>query len=413
MAEETKETVVAEQKAPTEQNIQQKATIMQTIGAMLNPADRAALEATEKKIQATPEPKKEEPKKEEPKAEEPKKEEPKKETPKAEGTDKGEEKKEEPKKEEEPEIKSKFGLGKKKGEEFVIENEEQLLETIKSNFGQDIKDLKGTGKFFETAKDWRTKAQQHDEVAKKLKDTEDALVNLPETIIQSMQAFYRGEDYKKPFAESSNLDYEKTAAKQDKVEMIKQYFPAQYKKLSQEDIDAIKDGDIPEKVEPLLEASINKFETQQEARSAQRATQMERAKEFNKNFKQSVSSSVEYLEQSFPGVDKEIVTEASQILSGGMKELQKLFLNNDGTLKKEAAKFIMLAKHGEEEMKKLATISAHRAETKANEDIVTRGSDKVTPKKNGGNGGDAQKISKEVEKQISDFGTGYGQKKTF
>jgi hypothetical protein len=119
------------------------------------------------------------------------------------------------------------------------------------------------------------------------------------------------------------------------------------------------------------------------------------------------------LEQSFPGVDKEVVSEANQILSGGMKELQKLFLNNDGTLKKEAAKYIMLAKHGEEEMKKLATISAHRAETKANEDILTRGADKPNPKK-GGNGNDgAPKISKEVEKQINDLDQGYGQKKVF
>lgn len=419
MAEENQEQVVVQKQEQQPASGPQRVPISEMLKGMLNPKDREALLETEKKLQGAPtstpkkeEPKAEEPKKEEPKKEEPKKEEPKKETPKAEGTDNGEEKKEE-KKEVDTAIQSKFGLGKKKGEDIVIENEEQLLGIIKKDFGQDIKDLKGTGKFFETAKDWRTKATQYDETAKKLKETEDALVALPETIIQSMQAFYKGEDYTKPFAERSNLDYEKPAAKQDKVEMIKQYFPTQFKKLTTEEIDAIKDGEIPEKVEPLLEASVEKFNTQVESRNAQRATQMERAKQYEKAYKQSVSSSVEHLEQSFPGVDKEIVTEASQILSGGMKELQKLFLNNDGTLKKEAAKFIMLAKHGEEEMKKLATISAHKAESKANEDILTRGTDKPTPKKSGNGQDGAPKVSKEVQKQVEELGKVYGQKKVF
>jgi len=413
MAEENQEQVVVQKQE--QQPGPQRVPISDMLKGMLNPKDREALLETERKLQTAPTATS---KNEEKPVEKPV--EKSAEKPVEKPVDKNEEKpvekpaeKLEEKKEEENVVQSKFGLGKKKGEDLVIENEEQLLGIIKKDFGQDIKDIKGTGKFFETAKDWRTKATQYDETAKKLKETEDALIALPETIIQSMQAFYKGEDYKKPFAESSNLDYEKPAAKQDKVEMIKQYFPTQFKKLTADEIEAIKDGEIPEKVEPLLEASAEKFNTQVESRNAQRATQMERAKQYEKAYKQSVSSSVEHLEQSFPGVDKEIVTEASQILSGGMKELQKLFLNNDGTLKKEAAKFIMLAKHGEEEMKKLATISAHKAESKANEDILTRGTDKPTPKKNGAGQGEGAKVSKEVQKQVEELGKVYGQNKVF
>lgn len=307
-----------------------------------------------------------------------------------------------------------FGLNKKKGEETLIGSEKELLEVINKSFGQDIKELKDTGKFIETAKDWRAQAQKFEETAKKLKETEDALIALPEPIIESMKAFYNNEDYAKPFANRPNFDFDKPVDKQDKVELIKHYFPKQYAKLTEEEISDAKDGVFSDKFEPLIEASTTQFKTAQEARDNQRATQLQRAKDSQIAYKQSVSSSVDYLKQTFPDMDATVTSEAQTILSGGQQEILKFFLNSNGTLKKEAAEYIMMAKHGKSEMQKLAKMSAHAAETKANEDILTRGADSPKPKKTGNASDGAPKISKEAQALIDRAGqTGSGNRKVF
>lgn len=307
-----------------------------------------------------------------------------------------------------------FGLNKKKGETPLIGSEKDLLDVINKSFGQDIKELKDTGKFIETAKDWRAQAQKFDETAKKLKETEDALIALPEPIIESMKAFYNNEDYTKPFADRPNFDFDKPVDKQDKVELIKHYFPKQYAKLTEEEISDAKDGVFSDKFEPLIEASTTQFKTAQEARDNQRATTLQRAKDAQIAYKQSVSSSVDYLKQTFPDMDSAAISEAQAILSGGQQEILKFFLNSNGTLKKEAAEYIVIAKNGKSEMQRLAKMSAHAAETKANEDILTRGADSPKPKKSGNSADAPGQISKEAQALIDRAGqTGSGNRKVF
>lgn len=396
----------------------QRLSIAESLGGLLNPKDRADLVATEQKIRDTPAPKAEgtktppaeEQKKEDPKVEE-KKEAPKAEAPKAE--EKKEEGKAEDKKDDEP--KSKFGLGKKKGDELQIETPEQLIETISKQFGRsDIKDIKDTGKFFEQAKDWRTKAQGFEKIETELKETSDFLATLPESIIDSMKLFADGKDHTKPFQNMPTFDFNKPADKQDKMELVKHYFPNQYKKLSEDEVSDGTDGVYSDKLQAYVETALDKFNTQQQSIKNERAGRIDRANTFKRAFTESATGSVDYLKQSFPDMDRDTIKEVSNIVTGGMEEISKLFLNRDGTLKKEAAKNIMLAIHGEEEMKRLETIAARRAESKANEDIVTRGTDQQKAKKSGaGQGTPQQELSKEVAKQIADLGQGYGTKKTF
>jgi hypothetical protein len=113
------------------------------------------------------------------------------------------------------------------------------------------------------------------------------------------------------------------------------------------------------------------------------------------------------LKDSFPDLNDSETAELSRIMESG--EINSLFMNPDGTYKPEAAKMLMLAQHGEPLIKQFMTIAEKNGETKANEELLSRGSDKPKPHKGGG----SKKANGNVLKTIGNLTSGLNKKKTY
>lgn len=308
---------------------------------------------------------------------------------------KPEEKKPEPKKEEQ-EIKSVLGLNvkkdTKKAPEVVIENPEQILDVVKKDFGQEYKGIGELPKFFESAKKWRNDSQAYEKTKAEFDNIVAVLDETPSEIIEAMKLYHSGQDYMKAFENRPKFNLDLPVEKQDINELVKHYFPG---KFANEDFEE-------ENASPALEiakqAAIDKYNYSKVTRDSQRADVEKRANDRLQNIKTSVDGSVNYLKQSFPDADEEAVTQISSTLEGGIQKVAELLYNNDGTVKQDAAKKLMMLLHGEQEISRMMKIAANQAESRANEDIVTRGADTPKPVKTGAT---ADKISEGAMMQIN------------
>lgn len=319
-------------------------------------------------------------------------------------------KKKEEEEEEEDLTPSAFGIKTKKakkGADINFEKIEDLYPQIKSIAGLDIKDKKDLNKFFETVNKFRSDSQKLGTELEKEKEEKTAFKaifeGLPENFVGAIDAYYKGEDWKKIVGDVPKFDFNKPIAKQDVNELVKHYYPGKFK---DEDFEAEEKSDA---LKIAQDASKNQFITDQKARETERAQRTEKATKELEGRKVSVKSSAKYLKQSFPDVLPEAEAEIVAALTGGPNEVAKMFFDKNGNCKEEAAELLMFAKHGKSELTRMMNAASRRAETVANEDILTRGAD--TPGagvKKEGNQGNKGKISdgaKQVLDELSIFKT--------
>lgn len=261
-------------------------------------------------------------------------------------------------------------VNKKKDAPAKIEKVEDLIETANKELGFSFKDLGDTTKMFETAKKWRSDSQTLVEVQKEAENYKAILEGLPENFITSIDTFYKGGDWKKAIGDVPKFDFNKPVEKQNTDKLVEHYFPGKFTEAD------FKEETPSAALQIAIDASKDKFITEQKAREDARAAQRTKASNDLEKFKASVSGSVDHLKQSFPDILPEIESEISGILTGGAKEVVNLIFNKDGTVKKEAAEQLMFLKHGKTEMLKMMHAASNIAETKSNEDILTRGADK-------------------------------------
>ena len=97
------------------------------------------------------------------------------------------------------------------------------------------------------------------------------------------------------------------------------------------------------------------------------------------------------------------------MFTGGSQGVMSLFFNKDGTLKPEAAKVAYMAKYGEEEIQIMIETASRQAETKTNEDLLTRSADtrKMSKKNSGAN----NMISEETKGRLAELAEVSGAKK--
>lgn len=306
---------------------------------------------------------------------------------------KPEEKKEEKKEEKQEEKKNAFGfkVGSKKEEKpaATIENEEQLSAYLKQSFGQEVKGLKDLPKFFEVANKWRADAQKLTEVDKERQNLVDVFEKLDPTLFEAVKANYVGEDWKKVLDSQPKLDFTKSVDKQNQQTLVETYFPGKFK---QEDFDA---EEKSEALKIALEASTKSYNSDKTNRELRAQDEVKKAQAYQQAMKTSVESSVAHLKSLFPDADEVAVQQTAKNLeSGGVKNL---FYNNDGTVKQDAAEKYFWAEHGKELMAQLMIIAENQGETKANEELLERSSEKRDAKKSSG-GGD-----QETGKKVSEF----------
>ncbi len=305
------------------------------------------------------------------------------------------------------EQKSVFGLNTKKttkaADQVIIENPEQILDVVKKDFGQEYKGIEELPKFFESAKKWRNDSQAYEKTKSEYDNIVSVLENTPEELIEGMRLFHSGEDYMKAFQNRPAFNFDLPAEKQDVNALVKHYYPNEF---ADEDFN---EGNETSALKIAKQASIDKYNYTKTTRDNERVTREQSASKQLENMKSSVSGSVNYLKQSFPDADQDVVADISNTLEGGIQKVAELIYNNDGTVKPEAAEMLMMMKHGKSEISRMMKIAANQAESQANEELVTRGADTKKPVKTGAM---PDKISEGAMEQLKALSV-FRDKKTF
>lgn len=291
-----------------------------------------------------------------------------------------------------------------KKNEIEIENADQLLGAIKSRYGQEYKDIKELPKFFETVDKFRIDSQNLAKVTKEKEDILATLQSLPEELLEAVQLGVKGEDYNKAFANRPKFDFSKSVDKHDVKDLINTYFPGEF---TEEDFSADAPDETKKAIKVAKTASIDKYNTEKLGRESKRAGELEKSKANLQAFNDSVTSSVSELKQHFPGISQEALTDIEETLTSGA--VMARFFNQNGTVKKEAAKSLALAIHGESILNELMEAAKHVAETEVNEDILSRGAQKPKPKKGTG----VDKMSEDTTKAVNELVGNLNKKKTF
>lgn len=295
--------------------------------------------------------------------------------------------------------KKKIGKGKKAAEP-VFEKIEDAYAYVKKNFGQEIKDVKDLPKFFTSAETWRKAATKLPEIEKKNIAMNRIFEEMPATLLDAVKVHFEGGKWEDVIAKP-RFDYNIPVEKQDEKALVNHYFPGKFVEADFED-EAKKDA-----LDIAKQASKDKFQSEKTTFEQKRADTVTKAKTTLANRKNSVASSVKVLKESFPDLNEADSTEVMTLMESG--DIAGLFLNADGTYKPEAAEMLMLAKHGKSVILQFMKMAENAGETKANEDLLSRGSDK--PKKH--KGGADKTVNKDVVKYIGSLTSGANKKRTY
>lgn len=295
-----------------------------------------------------------------------------------------------------PSKQGKLGLqlpGTKKGADVIIEKPEQILGVVNTKFGMDIKEVKDLPKFFEQANQWRSDAQNLKKIQSDFEDLQGSIKSLPIEFVEAIDLFVTGQDYTAPFKQKSKFDFNVPAEKQDMKSLVNHYFPG---KFTDEDF---KEETPSAALEIAITASQDKFSVEKKNYDGKRASVMEKTSKDLESLKASVTSSVSQLKKDFPNIDVDTLKEVETIFEGGPQGVANIFFNKDGTVKPEAAKMAFMAKYGDEEIQVMMENAARNAESKTNEEILTRGADGRKPVQK--NAGSQNMISEEMKQRLA------------
>lgn len=287
--------------------------------------------------------------------------------------------------------------------DIVFENFDQIKAHTKKHFGIDVKSEKDFAKFFQSATTWRAKAQAADELTEKVAQFEGLFDNMPAPLLESVKAWAAGDaEWHTHVNQNVAFDFSKPADKQDEKALVNHYFPGKFT-----------DADWAEETRPqgldiALSSSKKQYTTEKREVEQKSADMIQKSNERIARVKTSVAGSLNTLKASFPDLDTKGLKEISRILESG--DINSIFFDKNGSYKPEAAEMLLMAKYGKETIKKLMKVSAKRAETAANEDILTRGADKPRPQKGGAQ---HKQVDEKTQKAINALVGGLNPKKTY
>ena len=322
---------------------------------------------------------------------------------KGEGDDKGAGWEEKPKKVAEKKEVDKpgiFGLNKNKNADpIVIEKFEDAINHINKDFGMALKDAKDMPKFFESSKKWRADSQKLSEVEKVNENLTKILEGLPQEMIDGIKDFYEKGDYSEALSKKPKFDYKQDVDKVDTKKLVDAYFPGKFAE------DDFKEETLPPALEIAISAAKDKYVSEKKAKEEKLTRMNQEASQKVIARKESIKSSVEVLMQKFPDMDKAAVKQVEKVLETG--DVTSLFFTKNGTYDKSAASRIAVALFTDDILSEAMGAAANQAESRNNEEILTRGADKKNPVKNNGGGSE---IPEHVQKQIKEI-TNLGTKK--
>lgn len=297
-----------------------------------------------------------------------------------------------------------FGSKKQEKQENIsIESLDDFAKFSKK-WGIEIKDKGDYAKVVKSVDKWRSDSQKLVETEKKVSQFQEIFENLEPDLLDAIQTYYNGQDWRKSINTSVPFDINKPVDSIDTKKLVDYYFPG---KFTDEDFEA---DEKPTALEIAEQTAKEKFIAKQESEKNAKRARIEEAKIKLERQKSSIDGSVQALRQSFPDVDITVIDEVTQTLEGG--NILSEFLNSDGSYKPDAAKKLMLLKYGEQELRNAIEAAELRVETKMNEEFIRRSP--TTPPKKQTNGNSApSKHSEQFEKAKSFIKGMGGRKSTF
>jgi hypothetical protein len=280
-----------------------------------------------------------------------------------------------------------------------IEVPEELADFIEEKYS-----IKDVNKFFDSVDTWRKQSQEGAKIRDQYEEIVEGLQSLPDDIKAAIDAFAGGKDYKQAFTENTSLvNFREDIEKQDREDVVSHYFKDKYAKLKTKyeegDLD---EDDFEDRVSDLYDSAKKLFNVDKERFEKQRAELMKQQEELAGKFKQSAVSSVERLQQEYPNFSRQELQKVRTRLVKG--DIDSIFKNPDGTYKDDAAELISFALYGKRVIQELLESAERRGESKANEEIVRRGSRSMRSSKS-----QSGKQSKEAIDAVSHLGSAFQQ----
>lgn len=291
----------------------------------------------------------------------------------------------------------------KKGPEVKFENIDQVKAFAKKSLGIEIKSDQDFNKLFNSATEWRKKAQKTDELQETVGKFESLFDEMPKHLLDGVKAFFSGQpDWESHITSKPKFDFSKPIDQQNVKSLVQHYYPNKFK---DEDWSA---EERPDALEIAIQASKDRFSFEKREVDESSAKAVRESSERKDRMKSSTESSLSHLKDSFPDMDSTNLKKISSVLESG--DVNSMFFDKNG-VKKDAAEKLLFALFGKQTVKNLMKVSEKRSESKTNEDILSRGADKPKPTKN--NGTQQTSVNESVTKNLESMLGGLNKKRTY
>ena len=221
---------------------------------------------------------------------------------------------------------------------FEKVNEKNFPKAVQQVFGVDTTKPEWMKAFLQDVFETKDKTVKLSEVEQKYKAVSNDLERIPQALLTAMQVALKDGDWRKAIT-NLDVDFTKNFDKlpvDEQVRITKRFIPDLQDDLTNPD-------------SPLYKASISlgreKYIHHQESIRKEADAQLERAKQENDKFQVTVKNSVSKLKEKFPNETDEVFETVEELLSS-RQLLARLFYNEDGSLKPDAAEIATYAKFG-------------------------------------------------------------------
>lgn len=246
--------------------------------------------------------------------------------------------------------------------------------------GIEVKELSDISKVVKEFKSYKEQIEVLPELKSKVTSFENIWAKMPDDLHKAMSAWLKQEDYRSILKKelSETIDITVPFEKQDEKALLDFFHPGKFSIEDYEDDEnkAVKFAldNIKEKEFPSYVKSIG------DARSNYRKNLESQKEEYEEKLKTSASESFTTLTKNMNLAEpnKQAI---AKVMDGGNRVLYSIFFTDDGKWKPDAAEKINYLLHAKSDLEIAKKVITNQAISKANEEIVTRGADNPTIKK--------------------------------
>ena len=268
-----------------------------------------------------------------------------------------------------------FSLKKKKSVEVDFEFDDDIKSFLKKNYSIDDEST-----FFNSVNKWRGDAQKFSETQGQLEELTEGIQSLPDQIKAAINAFAEGQDFVQAFGADGNLDFSKSFDKQDEDDIVKHYYPKKYKDIIKKlDDDDLTEEEAEERILFLKDAAEQVYKKDQKSIEDRRATLVKQEQEKLERVKETASSSVSHLKETFPNFKQSDLQKIKRALVDG--NFDSLIYDRKGAIKKDAAIRLAFAFNYEKILDRERGVAENKGKTKANLEIASKGKKKLKKNK--------------------------------